>query len=94
MPNLRQRPDVPVVHSDEKEHRRVIAMRANEGLPMDGSHVMQAPLRLKVYTVASLPTASLWTDSLITVSDEAGGYTVAFSDGSNWRRLQDRVIVS
>lgn len=94
MANLRQRPDAPTNHANEKEHRRLIAIRSNEGLPMDGTHVMQAPLRLKVYTVATLPTASLWTDSLITVSDETGGYTVAFSDGTNWRRVQDRAIVS
>ena len=28
------------------------------------------------------------------VSDETGGATLAFSDGTNWRRVQDRAIVS
>ena len=31
---------------------------------------------------------------LIAVTGEVGGYTVAFSDGTNWRRVQDRAIVS
>ena len=89
-----QRPDAPVDHGNEKHHRRLIANRANVGLPFDGTRPMTAPLPLKTYTVATLPTASLWDDCLITVSDEAGGYTMAFSDGTNWRRMTDRAIVS
>lgn len=94
MPNIRQRPDVPVENANEKLHRRQLAERANVGLPIDGTKAMSAPLPLMTYTVATLPTASLFADSLITVSNEAGGYTVAFSDGTNWRRVQDRAIVS
>lgn len=45
------------------------------------------------YTVASLPSAS-GAKKHIYVTDEAGGYTMAFSDGTNWRRVQDRAIVS
>lgn len=56
------------------------------------------PFQIPTYTVATLPTATSWADtaftSLVGVSDETGGYTVAFSDGTNWRRVQDRVIVS
>lgn len=94
MPNLRQRPDAPVEHANEQYHRRLIAERANVGLPLDGTKAMSAPLLVMTYTVATLPTASLYANSLITVSNEAGGYTVAFSDGTNWRRVQDRAIVS
>ncbi len=32
--------------------------------------------------------------SLVFVVDETGGPTLAFSDGTNWRRVQDRAIVS
>jgi len=46
------------------------------------------------YTVATLPTASTYQAGMIMVSDETGGYTQAFSDGTNWRRVQDRAIVS
>ena len=94
MPNIRHRPDVPVAHANEKEHRRQLAERANVGLPIDGTKPMLAPLLLKSYTVATLPTASLWEAAIIYVSDEAGGAQPAFSDGTNWRRFTDRLVVS
>ena len=46
------------------------------------------------YTVSTLPTAATYQAGSIMVSDETGGYTMAFSDGTNWRRVQDRAIVS
>lgn len=49
---------------------------------------------LPSYTVATLPTASDYEAHMIYVSDETGGATVAFSDGTNWRRVQDRAVVS
>lgn len=49
---------------------------------------------LNSYTVATLPSAATYAQGLIYVSDEAGGATVAFSDGTDWRRVQDRAIVS
>jgi hypothetical protein len=48
----------------------------------------------KVYTVATVPAASSYAGGLIAVSDETGGYTLAFSDGTSWRRVQDRAIIS
>ncbi len=45
------------------------------------------------YTVATLPSAA-GAGAMIFVSDEAGGAVVAFSDGTNWRRVTDRAIVS
>lgn len=94
MPNIRHRPEAPLVHANEKEHRRLIAMRANVGLAIDGTKPMLAPLVLKEYTVSTLPTASLWEGGLIYVSDETGGAQPAFSDGTNWRRFTDRAVVS
>jgi len=47
---------------------------------------------LPIHTVATLPTAE--AAGLIYVSDETGGATLAFSDGTNWRRVQNRAIVS
>ena len=52
------------------------------------------PDQLQVLTVATLPTASTWRGAIVAVSNETGGFTIAFSDGTNWRRVQDRAIVS
>lgn len=52
------------------------------------------PLKLQSYTVAGVPTASSHTGAMIYVSNETGGATVAFSDGTNWRRVQDRAIIA
>lgn len=90
----KNRPIIPLSHADEVEHRRLIADRANSSFPKDGTEGMKSPLLLKSYTVATLPTASLWTGATIFVSDETGGATLAFSDGTNWRRVQDRAIAS
>lgn len=45
------------------------------------------------YTVSSLPSANQ-PGQMIYVSDETGGSTMAFSDGSDWRRITDRAVVS
>lgn len=52
------------------------------------------PVPQPEYLVAALPTASNYEGHTIYVSDETGGATLAFSDGTNWRRAQDRAIVS
>lgn len=47
------------------------------------------------YTVATLPSVSdPGAGSIIYVSDETGGAILAFSDGTNFRRVTDRAIVS
>lgn len=51
-------------------------------------------VRLPSRTVADLPPAGKWGASVIYVSDESGGAVLAFSDGSNWRRVTDRAVVS
>lgn len=52
------------------------------------------PPILPTYTVATLPSAVTYARGLIYVSDETGGAVMAFSDGTNWRRCTDRVIIS
>jgi len=47
---------------------------------------------LPVYTVATLPAQLV--GRMIYVSDDIGGATPAFSDGTNWRRVSDLNIVS
>lgn len=60
----------------------------------DKSIVLSGPSVLKSYTVGTLPTASSYTGGMIYVSDESGGAIPAFSDGTNWRRVTDRAVVS
>jgi hypothetical protein len=45
------------------------------------------------FEVASLPNAGI-PGQMIYISNESGGSTMAFSDGSNWRRITDRAVVS
>ncbi len=49
--------------------------------------------RAPAYTVAAVPSAAN-VGTLIYVSDETGGAVLAFADGTNWRRVTDRTIVS
>lgn len=58
------------------------------------SVLMNGPIQLKTYTVATVPSASTYARGQIYVSNETGGATPAFSDGTNWRRYADRAIVS
>lgn len=50
-------------------------------------------LVLPTYTVTTLPSASP-AAQMIYVSNESGGAVPAFSDGTNWRRVTDRAIVT
>lgn len=45
------------------------------------------------YTVATLPTDAM-VGARAFVTDETGGAVPAFFDGTNWRRVTDRAIVS
>lgn len=54
----------------------------------------QGPSALPSYTVATVPDATLYQGASIYVSDETGGAVIAFSDGTNWRRVTDRAIIS
>lgn len=54
----------------------------------------QLPVKMPSCTVATLPDPVRFKDCWIKVSDETGGDTAAESDGTNWRRMQDRAIVS
>lgn len=52
------------------------------------------PQQLFTYTVAGLPSAAMFLNAIVCVSNAAGGAVQAFSDGTNWRRVDDRAIVS
>lgn len=52
-------------------------------------------VRIGSSSVAGLPAPStLGEGAILFVTDETGGPTLAFSDGSNWRRVQDRAVVA
>lgn len=52
-------------------------------------------VRVKSYAKASLPAAAgQGAGAILFVSDEAGGAVLAFSDGTSWRRVTDRAVVS
>jgi hypothetical protein len=60
-----------------------------------GNAAFGGPLRLAASTVAGLPpAASAGAGAMIYVSNESGGAVVAFSDGTAWRRVTDRAVVS
>lgn len=53
------------------------------------------PIRCGSYTVATVPSASaVGAGAMIYVSNESGGAVIAFSDGTNWRRVTDRAVIS
>jgi len=57
---------------------------------------MNTPFTLKSYTVAAATglTESNFTGAMIYVTNEVGGAVPAFSDGTNWRRVTDRAVIS
>lgn len=46
------------------------------------------------FTVSTVPTAASNAGKTIFVSNEVGGAVLAFSDGTSWRRVTDRAVVS
>jgi hypothetical protein len=66
-----------------------------------GTNTPSAPLhvtgavRVGQYAKASLPSATtLGAGATIYVTDEVGGPVLAFSDGTAWRRVTDRLVVA
>jgi hypothetical protein len=52
------------------------------------------PWQIPSFTVSGVPDATLFEGYIIYVSNESGGKTIAFSDGTNWRRTSDRNVIS
>lgn len=73
---------------------RALCKRASLAILVDGSEPMEAPLQLASYAKAALPSAATYVRGLIYVTDDIGGATPAFSDGTNWRRTADRNVIS
>lgn len=66
----------------------------NEMVERTGGKAGQAFGPLPEYAVSALPSAIANERMLIYVSNESGGAVPAFSDGTNWRRVTDRAVVS
>ena len=58
------------------------------------NRLLAPALPLNSYVIADLPAAADFPNHMVYVSDESGGAVPAFSDGTNWRRVTDRAIVS
>lgn len=53
------------------------------------------PAKFPSFAVAGVPSAaSAGAGAMIYVTDESGGAVPAFSDGSDWRRVTDRAVIS
>jgi hypothetical protein len=88
----------PIVFRQHNSIRINVHSNGNVGIheaaPTAPLHVAGA-VRVGSYVVASVPSASaLGAGAIIFVSNEAGGATLAFSDGTAWRRPADGAIVS
>ena len=97
MTEITSKPDYGVdLIVDEGTVRRatiVLQLYLDEIAQQLNDNLLGAQVQLTSYTVATLPSASI-AGGMIFVSDETGGAVPAFSDGTNFRRVTDRVIVS
>ena len=50
--------------------------------------------QLEIFTVSELPSASENEGRMVYVSDASGGAVPAFSDGTDWRSVIDRGVIS
>ena len=65
------------------------------GTPVAGIKLdVDGPICAKSYTVSTVPAANLKAGMVIYVSNETGGAVLAFSDGTNWRRVTDRAVIA
>lgn len=53
-----------------------------------------SPVMLQSFTKTTMPDPADWIGGIIYVTNDVGGATVAFSDGTNWRRAADRNVIS
>jgi hypothetical protein len=84
-----------VMTAQQYDDAAAVVQNYNEALILAVVRVLsRTPLLLAQYAKAALPPASTNLGGMIFVTDEAGGAVPAFSDGTNWRRVTDRAIVS
>lgn len=60
-----------------------------------GNVVANAPLKLKSFTVGTVPNPGIvGAGGTVFITNETGGPVIAFSDGGTWRRSTDRAMIS
>lgn len=66
-----------------------------DNVPTKGAEVLSDlyDTQLRSYTVSGVPSASV-AGRMIYITNEVGGAVPAFSDGTNWRRVTDRAVIS
>jgi Protein of unknown function (DUF2793) len=78
--------------------RMRIAANGNIGIGMTSPMAklqVNGAVRVGAYTLTTLPSASgNGVGSMIYVINAVGGPVIAFSDGTNWRKVTDRLLVS
>ena len=52
------------------------------------------PVEFPRYSVSGVPDASAYIGHMVFINNETGGPVMAFSDGTNWRRVTDRAVIS
>lgn len=82
----------PFVNSDGLPTKQLIEWF--DDIELKINEIVKARNRLDIFTVSTIPSASANQTLQIYVSDESGGATPAYSDGTNWRRYKDGNIIS
>ena len=59
---------------------------------LTGMVTFQAPPKIPSYTVATLPSASTYSQCLVYVSNGTSNKRLAISDGTNWRFLDGAIV--
>lgn len=73
----------------------LVDQEADLGSIVTGGSIYPDQFVLPSYTVAQLANlAAVPAGSMVFCSDESGGSVPAFADGTNWRRVTDRAVVS
>lgn len=86
-------PRAPAQYDQTNEQQLRGALEQADNLNLKKNTSLDGPLELKSYTKTTLPSAAR-AGCLIFVTNDTGGSTPAFSDGTNWRRTADRNIIS
>jgi hypothetical protein len=70
------------------------ALSVNQLYVGNGSIFSSGPLYPNQYKIINLPSVGDSTGGLIYVTDEVGGGSLAYSNGTNWLRIYDNAIIS
>jgi hypothetical protein len=63
-------------------------------LAVTGAATFSAAAVFASFTVGTVPSAATFVRGMIYVSNESGGATLAYSNGTNWKRVYDNENIS